>query len=195
MKNFLVVEVSHLSFKIIYNKDKKQPIKHINISNYDSPTTEKTFINNIKTFIHTNNITTKNIALIIKESDSIKRFINLPNIRNSNLESMINNNLSDFIPVDTSNYSTDYKILSKDNENIDIMLIAMLKTITYYYLDIFRKLNLNCFCIDTFYNCVSDYFSKYKEKILIGYISGDKYFIIYMEDAIIKNIRDFEFFD
>lgn len=195
MKNFMAIEISDLSFKIVYYKQKKEPLKQISILNYDSSISKKTFLNDLQAFIENNSITTKNIALIIKEHDSIKRFINVPNIRESLLETMIHNNLTDFFPISTDDHLVDYKILSKHKDDMDIMLIAIKKSIIDYYLNIFESLNLNCFCIDTFYNSISDYFCNYKEQILICYMSGNKYFIIHMEDSIIKNIREFDFLD
>ena len=113
----------------------------------------------IKQYILEKNIKAKDLIFTLSSSGIITREIILPAKKSDNLESMINFEISQYLPVDLSQYIVEYKYLEEFEEDgvkkSRILVAAVQKSVVDGYYELANMLGLNPVAMDISSNAIA----------------------------------------
>ncbi|MFZ5353579.1 MAG: type IV pilus assembly protein PilM [Bacillota bacterium] len=116
----------------------------------------------IKKVIEENKIKTKKAVLTIESTSIIRRELELPVVKESEMESMVRFEIEQYLPIMLSEYVVEYKILEEfmaDNiKKCKILVAAISKAMVEEYLQLLRSLDLTPVVMDMHSNAVSKLF-------------------------------------
>ncbi len=87
-------------------------------------------------------VTTRHVACTIPLSHSFSRPLKLPAMEESNLEEAVKLEAEQYIPVSSDNLYIDYDVILRDNENIELLLVATPKKIVDSYMSFLEAMGL-----------------------------------------------------
>lgn len=166
-KSLIGIEIGHKNIKIIYGIKRKKlfEINLYQVIPLEDKTIEdgnlldsKILTEIISKFIRSNEIKTKNVVLNIQSTLIITRRVVIPKIKNDELEKLIAFQKQEYFPINISDYRIDYKINIQNQDNYEIMLIAVPNSFINTYIDLFKSLNLNILNIDINSNSLVELF-------------------------------------
>ncbi|KNY25810.1 pilus assembly protein PilM [Pseudobacteroides cellulosolvens] len=128
----------------------------------------ETTLQAITNFILKEKIKTKNVYMNISSPPIVLRIVKLPHMQEKDLSIFLQEEISQFIPVDSNSSIIDYKVLDRFEEDgkkqMNVMLIAAPKQMIRRYVDLLKKTGLNPAVVDLYPNCIARVFSKIQNK-------------------------------
>lgn len=109
-------------------------------------------------------ITTRRVALAVPASRTYTRTINLPQVKNEEIDEAVRMEAEQYIPMALSDLYLDYQIIHKDKEGIEILAVAAPKKIVDSQLDLARVLGLEPVELDTSILAAARLFQKQDEQ-------------------------------
>lgn len=98
------------------------------------------------------NFKTRNVVSSVPESQVFTRLITLPQMSESELSSAVQNEAQQYIPLALERITLDYKVLGPSElrpNQIDVLLVAVPKTLTQKYFQVLRDAGLNPLSLET----------------------------------------------
>lgn len=128
----------------------------------------ETTLQAITNFIIKEKIKTKNVYMNISSPPIVLRIVKLPHMQEKDLSIFLQEEISQFIPVDSNSSVIDYKILDYFEEDgkkqMNVMLIAAPKQMIGKYVNLLKRTGLNPVVVDLYPNCIARVFSKIQNK-------------------------------
>lgn len=95
------------------------------------------------------NITTRRVVLSIAAARSYNRNVHLPPLAQKELEGAVQSEVEQYVPVPSSELYIDHSVLKRDNDGIDLLIVAVPRRIIDSYLQLAQVLNLEVISIET----------------------------------------------
>jgi len=162
------LDIGSQSINIVVGKRKKSDYIISDAFSLDTPkhayedgklTDVETLAENIKGYLHEKKIRCKDLVFTLNSSAIITREIILPVKKSTQLESMINFEISQFLPVDLSQYIIEYKFMEEFMEDgikkSKVLVVAVPKSIVDGYYDLANIMKLNPSAMDINSNAIS----------------------------------------
>ena len=101
----------------------------------------------------------KNTIFTVQSTSIIRRDLDIPHVKQNEMESMIRFEIEQYLPIDLNEYIIEYKVLEEKQDNkLRILIAALPKEIAEDYLEITHKMNLEPKALDINSNAVSKLF-------------------------------------
>lgn len=196
--NTLYVEVSNSYIKLCFINRNNSIKDYISISLIKDAIQNDKVINTgyfesiLKDYISKSGYLFNKVILIINV-EAILRFVSYPYVNQKDLKSTIHYSLKDYLLVDLSLYTTDYRIISYNEDNIEVLLVCVKTEIIESYIKVFENLKISINVIDLYQNFISTYLAKKdKGKYIIGVSQKDKILIQFIEKGKYNYIKDID---
>jgi type IV pilus assembly protein PilM len=108
-------------------------------------------------------ITTKRVALSIPATRTFTHTINLPNLEGRELHDAVMLETEQNIPTSISELYIDYEIISKNNEGVEVLTVAVPKKIVDSHLALMKILGLEAVTFDTSISAAGRLFDRQEE--------------------------------
>lgn len=95
------------------------------------------------------NITTRRAVMSVPASRSYNRNVRLPKLVDKELQSAVQAEVEQYVPVPTSDLYVDHSIIKEDADGIDVLIVAVPKKIIDSYTQLAQILNLELVAIET----------------------------------------------
>lgn len=175
LKNFIVgIDVGNFNIKVVEAQKKSGKME---ILNYAVARMPENAINDgkitdiqkvaatIGNMLTSNHIKTKQVVAIISSSALITREVNVPKMKETDLEKYIQLDAQQYFPVNLEEYVLDFKVLEevtgKDDSEYIVLLAAIPQVIIKDYIKIFDMLKLDLVAIDIEPNVISKYLNNH----------------------------------
>lgn len=109
-------------------------------------------------------ITTRRVALAVPASRTYTRTINLPPVKNEEIDEAVRTEAEQYIPMALADLYLDYQIIHKDKEGLEILAVAAPRKIVDSQLQLARVLGLEPVEIDTSILAAARLFQKQDEQ-------------------------------
>ncbi len=112
----------------------------------------------IDSFFKRNNIKSNETRVVVNSSDILTREIVLPNLEIEEIEGILNYTITDYIPIEPSDYIVQYinqgVFMEEDSEKVRLFIVAIPKSIVEQHFHLLKDLNLNPRVLDFHGNAV-----------------------------------------
>jgi len=139
----------------------------------------------------------RNAILVLYDSTVIINWLNIPVKPDENLNNLVIEKLSTFLPVAVSEWFIDFQTLEEKNENKVIISEAILKKNLFEFGEIFQKAGINLQTIDISSFNVINIFNKYlsnpenkKKNIALVNMGNNNTTVMIFKEGILKNLRN-----
>ena len=95
------------------------------------------------------NITTRRVVLSIPAARSYNRSVHLPKLSSAELNSAVQVEVNQYVPVPTTDLYIDYSVLKEDKDGVDLLIVAVPKKVVDSYLQLAQVLNIEAISIET----------------------------------------------
>lgn len=165
----LYVEISDSKVRIIegkFNKNKLfvSSLKEETISSFDKE-------NLSKTISHLINKKKKHAYILLSTSKLLSKTIEIPKLKEKDIQSLLENNISQHFTVEANNYVSSYRVLQEfkkeEQDILQLLLIAYPKEDLEIILESCRDNNLRVQFVDAYPNIIFQEYNHYKEPVAI----------------------------
>ncbi len=145
------------------------------------------------------NTNVKDVILALESSEILKREIQIPKVEDADIRGLINFEVSQYLPIEISDYVIQYQILSSEvvdeKEKLNALVVAMPRSMVIYYFELLSDLKLNPLAMELSGNSIIKMLRHTSETTLLGnttaivdlgYTSAD---VIILENGINKLSR------
>ncbi|MBC8062742.1 MAG: pilus assembly protein PilM [Clostridiaceae bacterium] len=134
---------------------------------------------NLKKLFLKNKITSKNVDVILSIDSIVTRQIEVPEMKDKDLRSYVNNNIGQYFTVNTGDFYFDYKVVEIREEEkkriFSVLLVAVPKEKINKIKDLLIQNKLNINKIKIYPECLASFYKKYKKQsIAILDVSNEK---------------------
>ncbi|KPU28067.1 hypothetical protein TR13x_01635 [Caloranaerobacter sp. TR13] len=171
-KEVISIDIGTRYIKIAIGKEKNNTIIINNFFKLDTPTNSIRDgnildLNSIKSLISSKilkeKIKAKRTIVTVQSSSIIKRELILPKVKEEELDSIVNIEIEQYLPIMLSDYLIDYKVLEEIEEDnakkVRILVVIAPKALVERYLKLIKELNLKPYVLDINSNVISKLFS------------------------------------
>lgn len=171
-KEVISIDIGTRYIKIVIGKEKKGSIIIKNTFRLDTPTNSikdgnildlKSIKSLISRKIQEEKVKAKRAIVTVQSSSVIKRELVLPKVKEEELNSIVNIEIEQYLPIMLSDYLIDYKVLEEFEEDnvkkVRILVVIAPKALVERYLKLIKELNLKPYVLDVNSNVISKLFS------------------------------------
>ncbi|WP_069649462.1 type IV pilus assembly protein PilM [Caloranaerobacter ferrireducens] len=171
-KEVISMDIGTRYIKIAIGKEKNGSIIIKNAFKLDTPTNSIKDgnildLNSIKSLISKKileeKVKAKRVIVTVQSSSIIKRELVLPKVKEEELNSIVNIEIEQYLPIMLSDYLIDYKVLEEFEEDnvkkVRILVVIAPKALVERYLKLIKELNLKPYVLDVNSNVISKLFS------------------------------------
>jgi len=108
-------------------------------------------------------INTRRVALTLPATHTFSRAMNLPLIRDEEIEEAVNLEAEQYIPIAAADLYMDYEVIERTDKNIELLAVAVPKKIVDSYFTLCQLLGLEPIAFDTSTNAAGRLFDKQDE--------------------------------
>ncbi|WP_427339171.1 type IV pilus assembly protein PilM [Caloranaerobacter sp. DY30410] len=171
-REVISIDIGTRYIKIAIGREKDNSIIINNVFKIDTPSNSIKDgsildLNSIKSSISNKilkeKIKAKRAIVTVQSSSIIKRELVLPKVKEEELNSIINIEIEQYLPIMLSDYLIDYKVLEEFEEDnvkkVRILVVIAPKVLVEKYLKLIRELKLKPYALDINSNAISKLFS------------------------------------
>ncbi|KGG81447.1 hypothetical protein Y919_00350 [Caloranaerobacter azorensis H53214] len=171
-REIISIDIGTRYIKIAIGKEKDNCIIVNNIFKIDTPSNSikdgnildlNSIKNSISSKILKEKIKVKKAIITVQSSSIIKRELILPKVKEEELNSIINIEIEQYLPIMLNDYLIDYKLLEDiDEDNVKkvrVLVVIAPKVLVEKYLKLIRELKLKPYALDINSNAISKLFS------------------------------------
>lgn len=173
-KSILGIDIGSFNIKVVECQQNNGKMEIVNYAITRTPdnsvvdgkiTNEEKIVGAIKELLSKNFIKTKKAVGLISSSAVVTREVNIPKMKEAEIDKYIQIDSQQYFPMDLSEYILDYKILEEtagvEGPEYVILLTAVPEVLVTNYIKVIESLKLELEAIDIIPNVISKYVTNY----------------------------------